>query len=143
MLQQLYLYLNEHNLRVTQQRRAILQVLYENRDRHLETENIYELLAQKGVTARKIGLSTVYRTLELFARIGLASKLSFGKAPARYELIMQNKNGHHHLICLRCGAVQEINDHKIHDFKCQILRETGFEVAEKPMKIYGYCQQCR
>ena len=90
--------LREHNLRVTPQRKAILQILNDCRGHHLETENIYELLAVRGDKAQKVGLATVYRTMELFEKIGLVSKLSIENSPARYELITHNNLRHHHLI---------------------------------------------
>lgn len=134
--------LREHNLRVTPQRKAILQVLYDCRGHHLETENIYELLTVREDKAKKIGLATVYRTMELFEKIGLVSRLSMDNSPARYELIIQDVLGHHHLICLKCGQVQEIEDSLTEDFKMQVLKEKGFKVADKPIKIYGYCNKC-
>ena len=135
--------LREHNLRITPQRKAILQILNDCRGHHLETENIYELLAVRGDKAQKVGLATVYRTMELFEKIGLVSKLSIENSPARYELIIHDKLRHHHLICLKCGQVQEIEDRLTENFKMQVLKDQEFQVADKPMKIYGYCSRCR
>ncbi len=143
MLNQLNILLREENLRVTPQREAILKVLYDCRGHHLETENIYELLAARSEKGKKIGLATVYRTMELFEKIGLVSRLSMENLPARYELILQTKLIHHHLICLKCGCVQEIDDKLAEDFKNRIIDQTGFEVKDKSMKIYGYCSRCR
>ncbi len=143
LLNQLNTLLRKQNLRVTPQREAILKVLYDCRGHHLETENIYELLAARSDKRKKIGLATVYRTMELFEKIGLVSRLSMENLPARYELTLQTKLIHHHLICLKCGGVQEIDDKLSEDFKNQIIGETGFEVRNKSMKIYGYCSRCR
>lgn len=134
--------LKEHNLRITPQRKAIFQVLYDRRGHHLETENIYELLVVRE-GKEKIGLATVYRTMELFEKIGIVSKLSMENSPARYELIIYDKLMHHHLVCLKCGQVQEIEDRFTEDLKMQIFKDKGFRVADKPIKIYGYCSRCR
>lgn len=143
MIDQLNDLLKKHNLRITPQRKAILEVLYDCRGHHLETENIYELLILKGDKTKKIGLATIYRTLELFKNIGIVSKLSMEDSAARYELIIQDKPMHHHLICLNCGQVQEIEDVLTEDLKVKVLMDKEFKVADKPMKMYGYCSRCR
>ena len=143
MLNQAYQLLKERNLRITPQRKAILQILYNCKGHHLEIENICELLAAKENENKKIGLATVYRTLKLFEKIGIVSRLSMENSPARYELIIYDKTMHHHLICLKCGQVQEIDDKIAEEFKSRVLEDKGFEVTDKPMKIYGYCSRCR
>lgn len=142
-MNQLHDLLRENNLRVTPQRKAIFQVLDDCRGHHLETENIYELLALRGDKGKKIGLATVYRTMELFEKIGLVSRLPMENSPARYELIAHDKLKHHHLICIKCGQVQEIEDSLTDNLKMQILKYNEFQVADKPMKIYGYCSRCK
>lgn len=142
MLDKLNNILKEHDLRITPQRQAILETLYDCRGHHLETENIYELLTVRGGKSENIGIATVYRTMELFDKIGIVSKLSMENSPARYELIIRDTSMHHHLICLECGRVQEIEDELTKDLQKQVLREMEFKVAEKPMKIYGYCSRC-
>ncbi len=141
-MEQINAILREHNIRITSQRKAILQVLYECRGHHLEIENIRQLLLRKESNMKKIGLATVYRTLDLFIKTGLVSKLSIEKSPSQYELIVSEKPWHHHLICLKCGHVQEIDDSLIKNLKMDILKEKKFQIAEKPMKIYGYCSKC-
>jgi len=141
LINQAYDLLRENNLKITFQRKAILQILNNFRGHHLEVERIYKLLAEKG--CKKIGLATVYRTMELFEKIGLVSRLSMEKSSAQYELIIYDIPRHHHLICLRCGLVQEIDDRITEEFKNRIMQEKEFKVADKPMKIYGYCNKCK
>lgn len=143
MTDQIYELLKEHNLKITSQRNAILQILYDCRGHHLETENIYELLAIRRNKVKKIGLATVYRTMELFKKIGLVSKLSIENSPARYELIILDRFKHHYLICLKCGQVQDFEDKLTEDLKILVLKDKEFQVADKPMMIYGYCSRCR
>lgn len=141
MINQAYDLLRESNLRITPQRKDILQILYNSMGHHLNIESIYALLAVKG--NKRIGLATVYRTMELFEKIGLVSRMSMERSPAQYELTIYDISRHHHLICLKCGRVEEIDDTITKEFKARIIEEKGFEVTEKPMKIYGYCSQCR
>lgn len=143
MIDQLNDLLRKHNLKITPQRKDIFQILHDCRGHHLEIENIYELLAVRGGKVKKTGLATVYRTMELFEKIGLVSRLSMENSPARYELIIYDGLRHHHLICLKCGQVQEIEDRLTEDLKIQIFKDKEFQVADKPMKIYGYCSKCR
>lgn len=58
-------------------------------------------------------------------------------------MIVHDQLRHHHLICLKCGLVQEISDSLAGGFKELIERETGFQVKGKPMKIFGYCSKCK
>jgi Fur family ferric uptake transcriptional regulator len=142
LLNQAYHLLKEYNLRITLQRKAILEILYNFRGYHLEAENIYELLTAQD-NNKKIGLTTVYRTMELFEKIGIVSRLSMENSSARYELVMYDKLMHHHLICLKCGQLMELDDRIAKEFKNQILEEKGFQVADKSIKIYGYCSSCK
>ena len=135
--------LKEYNLRITSQRKAILQVLYDCRGHHLEIEHIYRRLTKNGNTTQKIGLATVYRTMELFEKIGLVSRLTMDNLPSQYELNIDENSSHHHLICLNCGQVQEIDDVLTEDLKGRILKDKEFQVDDKSMKIYGYCSKCR
>lgn len=143
MLEEAYRLLKEHNFRITPQRKAILQIMNDCKGHHLETENIYELLDAKGGQSVKAGLATVYRTMDLFERIGLVSRLSMEGSPARYELTVPQELNHHHLICLKCGRVQEFDDRLTEDLKKQVLQDKDFQAHGKPMKIYGYCSKCR
>ncbi|WP_372998051.1 Fur family transcriptional regulator [Lutispora sp.] len=141
MIDQVFEILKENNLKLTPQRKEIVKILWENRGHHLEIEVIYNLVASKG--KKCIGLATVYRTMELFNKIGLISRITMEKSPAKYELNVFDKLNHHHLICLKCGQVQEISDDIASEFKTIIAEEADFKVADKPMKIYGYCSKCR
>lgn len=98
MLDQIYNLLEQYDLRITPQRKAILEILYNCRGHHLETENIYQLLSLNRGGKSKAGLATVYRTMEMFERIGLVSKLSMEDSLSRYELVLPEELNHHHLI---------------------------------------------
>jgi Fur family ferric uptake transcriptional regulator len=81
--------------------------------------------------------------MELFEKIGIVSRLSMENSSARYELVMFDRLMHHHLICLKCGQLTELDDRMAEEFKNRISEEKGFEVADKSMKIYGYCSNCK
>ncbi|HHX73985.1 MAG TPA: transcriptional repressor [Firmicutes bacterium] len=142
MLEQACRLLQSYDLRVTPQRRAILEILAGSRGEHPDSDEIYRRLAAKK-TGRKIGRATVYRTLELFERLGIVQRLALEHPPARYELILPDRFIHHHLICLKCGKLLELDDLAAREFKNTVLDKKGFAVADKAMKIYGYCRNCR
>ncbi len=145
MLEEAYHLLKEQKVRITPQRKAILRILYDNRGHHLEIEDIHRLLAvgKSEAGRERAGLATVYRTIELFRKAGLVSRLAMEDSPARYEFIGPRAAGHHHLICLSCGRVEEIDDGLADGFKKQVLQEKDFLMAGMPIKIYGYCSRCR
>jgi Fur family ferric uptake transcriptional regulator len=143
LLEQIFELLKQYDLRVTPQRKAILEILYNCRGHHLETENIYQLLSIDPDKKRKAGLATVYRTMEMFEKVGLVSRLSMEDSPSRYELVLPQEISHHHLICLKCGRVQELDDVLTEEFKQIVLESKDFMVTEKPIKIFGYCGGCR
>lgn len=128
-------------LRVTPQRKAILQILVENQDKHLSAEDIYAITREE---QPEMGLATVYRTLDLFVELGIVDKLEFGEKSARYEL-NYNREGHyhHHLICLECGKIIEFNEDLLEDLEQRISQESGFIITDHALRFYGYCAQCR
>ena len=134
--------LQKHNLRVTFQRKAILKILYNCRGHHLDIQNIYQLLRKTNGEKNKAGIATIYRTMEMFEKIGLVSKLYLEDLPARYELVLPDDKKHHHLICLKCGMVQELDDYFTKDFKHVVKKIKGFTIKDKSIKIYGYCSKC-
>jgi Fur family ferric uptake transcriptional regulator len=143
LLERAYDLLKKHDLRITPQRKAILQILFNYRGHHLETENIHQLIVFSENNKRKAGLATVYRAMEMLERVGLVSRLTIEGSPARYELILPEELNHHHLICLRCGNVQEVDDSLIESLRRNIMNEKNFLMVEKTIKIYGYCSNCR
>ena len=143
MLKESYNLLKEQDIRITPQRKAILRILHDHRGQHLEIEDIHRALAVENKGAARPGLATVYRAIELFQRIGLVHKLSMESSPTRYEFIGPGVPGHHHLICLECGNVEEIDDRLMSGLKKQMEKAKGFTVSGRPVKIYGYCSECK
>ena len=99
--------LKEKGWKLTPQRRSVLDVILENDGRHLSTEEIYELVKPK---CPEIGLATVYRTMQMFDEIGLVYKHNFDDGRSRYELHNNEDHQHHHLVCVGCGKVIEVEE---------------------------------
>lgn len=133
--------LRASNYKYTRQREMIMEVLLENTDKHLSADDVYNLLKNK---APDIGLSTVYRTLELFQDCNILHGIDFGDGCKRYELSHDLGEGHHHhhLICLNCGKIIEVKDDLLENLEERIGKEYNFEIYDHQLKFFGYCEKC-
>ncbi len=132
--------LREKGYKLTPQRRAILEMLLENQDKHLSTEDVYMLVKGK---CSEIGIATVYRTLQLLEQMGAVNKLNFDDGCSRYELAGDEEDHqHHHLICLSCGQVQEVQEDLLEHLEEKIRENNHFEVVNHRVKFFGYCSKC-
>lgn len=127
--------LNVTGLRATSQRALILEII---RRGHLDADEIYRQAREKQAN---ISLSTVYRTLRMFKKLGLVAELHFDEEHHHYEV--KPSAEHHHLVCLSCGKVMEFKYPLSPRMKRNILREKDFEVTGVEIRMTGYCSKCR
>lgn len=121
-------------LKVTTPRMRILEILQQG---HLTAEEIYKELTSQG---GEVGLATVYRVLTQFENAGLAIKHNFGDGRAVYEL---EKGEHHdHLVCIKCGKVEEFVDDVIEQRQAEIAKERNFQMTDHSLNIIGLCASC-
>nr|WP_277998253.1 Fur family transcriptional regulator [Zhaonella formicivorans] len=139
-LEDIYKRLHEKEYKITPQRQVILKAFLEHVEEHLSAEEVYKIVKEKNP---EIGLATVYRTLDLLAELDILQKMDFGDGKSRYEFNDQEVHHHHHLICLKCGHVEEFEDDLLETLEAAISRKTNFEVLDHQLKFYGYCQKCR
>ena len=132
--------LKEKGLKLTPQRRSILDVIYENKGEHLSTEEIFELVKER---CPEIGLATVYRTMNLFDREKVVYKHNFNDGKSRYEIILGKNRQHHHLICTECGTVIEVEEDLLENTVLEIERKYSFNITNYNVKFYGLCDICR
>lgn len=131
-------YIATKGLKSTRQRDVILECFLSS-DSHLSTEDLYMKVRAKNPS---IGYATVYRTLKLFAESGIAREIHFGDGQTRYEHVAEGEH-HDHLICTRCGAVQEFENEAIEKLQQEVAAQFGFEVETHKMELYGICSKCR
>jgi Fur family ferric uptake transcriptional regulator len=139
LLEEFKALLKSNNLKFTSQREAILKTLYENPD-HFTPENLY-LLIKKNYPEANVGVTTVYRTLNLLEENNIATSISFGSAGKKFEL--GNKPHHDHLICEKCGKIVEFEDEKIEQLQEKIAKLYHFKLTNHLMQLYGICQECQ
>ncbi len=121
----------------TRQRQEILNVFLRSEGH----QNLGEIYAQVLKADPKIGYTTVYRTLKLLTRLGLATERRFDDGEVRYERVPEGKH-HDHLICLQCGRILEFDDEAIDALQNEIAKRHRFEVLHHRMELYGRCRAC-
>lgn len=129
--------LKKSKYRLTSQREAILDVMLANRGKHLSAE---EVLNEARIKHPLIGIATVYRTLDILASMEILHKSMFGDK-FRYELYDQDRHQHHHIICLVCGSISEVQEDLLNRLESN-LEQMGYKVLDHDLKFYAYCPQC-
>ena len=127
--------LNVTGLRATSQRALILEII---RRRHLDADEIYR---QAQAKQPRLSLSTVYRTLRMFKKLGLVEELHLDDTHHHYEV--KPSAEHHHLVCLSCGKIVEFECQATQEMRDNIGRQKGFEVTGVEVWMTGYCAKCR
>jgi len=132
--------------RMTIPRQAIIDVL-SGTDKHLSAEDIYMRVHK---TYPHVGLTTVYRTLDLLTEMGLVVKSDFGDGRSRYELMEGlKKKHHHHLICTNCSRIIEYTEFIDEEMEFLKRAEKGlskkydFDIKNHILQFYGLCDKCR
>jgi len=126
-------------LKVTLPRVKILEILEKQTDqRHLSAEQVYKILLSED---EEIGLATVYRVLTQFEAAGLVTRHHFEGGNSIFEL---NKGNHHdHIVCMKCGKVDEFTDEVIEKRQEDIAEKLGYELTDHSLYLYGFCSQCK
>ncbi|MEW6408990.1 MAG: transcriptional repressor [Nitrospirota bacterium] len=131
-------YLTTMGMNLTHQRTAIADAFFSTKG-HVSTEELYRIMNKKHP---QIGYSTVYRTLKLLSKGGLATERHFKNGHTRYEHIAEKKH-HDHIMCLNCGKIVEFENKKIEELQKEIAIEHNFVIHDHKMELYGYCPKCR
>lgn len=141
MLSKIKKQLHEANYKLTPQREATVLVLLENEKDHLSAEEIYMLVKLK---TPEIGLATVYRTLEMLTELKVLDKVSFNDGLARYDMRKEGaKHFHHHLLCLECGNIEEIEEDLLTDVEIIVEHDFKFKVKDHRLTFHGVCKKCQ
>ncbi len=131
-------YLRSHNLPVTGQRLAVAEVVL-GAGEHLSAEEVETRLAGLGVS---VGTATVYRTLDVLVKSGLAVERDFGEGFRRFESA-RGMPHHEHLICTVCGAVAEFRDERLERMTTLVAEANGYVRQRHRLVIHGVCAKCR
>ena len=130
-------YLNAMGIRKSFRRDEVLDVFLQC-ERHITASELVELVHKRYPS---IGIATIYRTLKLITESGIARAIEFGDGTIRYEHDYGHEH-HDHLVCVECGAFQEINNHSIEKEQEKIASACGFSLVKHKMVLYGICPRC-
>lgn len=130
-------FLRQRNLKLTQQRRVVLDRTLELR-KHFSAEELFEELRAHGISK-----ATVYRTLALLVEAGLLEALDFERGHKVYERAGREEAHHDHLICLGCNQIIEFHNEQIEQLQTQVARRYDFEMVSHTHQIFGVCSRCR
>jgi Fur family ferric uptake transcriptional regulator len=126
--------LRRDKVQLTPQREAVIKALRSRTEEHLTAEEIH-LEAKK--YHRRVGLATVYRTLDLLTNLGIVRTIKVGKGSTKYEV---TRAQHAHFICLGCGRVFDIDEQLT---GCKLAIKSDREVMASSVQIFGYCSECQ
>jgi len=129
--------LKQHGYKLTPQRRVVIGAIAASPD-HLTPADLYQKVHQDHPA---IGLTTIYRTLEILARLELICELHAGGSCRSYTIGAPEH--HHHIICSGCGEVVDFSGYDISPLEEKLSRETGFEIEGHLLEFVGRCQNCR
>ena len=129
--------LRERGYRLTPQRMMVLEAI-EASDDHISAEEIH---IQARAKYLYINISTVYRTLELLKELGLVTETDLGGGRFLYHPV--GKAHHHHLVCRKCGKVQDIDVSVLQRLGDELRSHHGFDAELEHMAIFGTCKACR
>ncbi len=130
--------IREAGLKVTHPRMRILRLLEESEQIHLSAEEVYRILIE---TNEEIGLATVYRVLTQFEQSGILKRHNFETGHSVFEL---DRGEHHdHLLCIKCGAVEEFHDEQIESLQYKVSEAHNFKTIDHSLTIYGHCKSCQ
>lgn len=130
--------LKDAGLKITMPRVKVLQILEQSQEHHLSAENVYKALLDMG---EDVGLATVYRVLTQFEAAGLVTRHNFEGGFSVFELTQEAH--HDHLVCVKCGKVEEFFDDTIEQRQKIIAEQAHFKMTDHSLNIFGLCPLCQ
>ena len=121
--------------RVTPQRLLLLDLIRQGS--HLDADKLYRRAKEK---EPRLSMSTVYRNLQLFVKLGLVEEHHFDRAHCCYEA--KTKVQHQHLICLGCGRVIDFEYQLSQEMKENLEARKGFHTTGAKIVLVGLCSDC-
>jgi Fur family ferric uptake transcriptional regulator len=130
--------LRNAGLKVTLPRVKIMQILDETESRHMSAEDVYKALRDAD---EDVGLATVYRVLTQFEAAGLVMRHHFEGGHSVFE--MMTEDHHDHIVCTKCGKVEEFFDEVIEAQQKKQAEKKGYTISDHSLYIYGLCKDCQ
>jgi len=132
--------LKQQGVRLTRQRQILLDLIDQS-GQHLDAERLYQLGREKDPKLNRV---TVYRTLKLLKAGGLVDELDLmHHSGDQHYYETRLKQEHAHVICLRCGKIEEFFGEPLKKMREQIQSHFGFEIVLARTEVGGYCAHCQ
>jgi len=129
--------LRERGIRLTMQRRLVIDTLCEHHD-HLLIPDIQSFLHDQGA---ELNETTIYRILQWLKDLGIVSQTDLGQRGIVYQIIEEEP--HHHLVCLVCGKLMDVDNSLFVPLSESLRHDYGFEPRIDHMAIFGTCAECQ
>jgi Fe2+ or Zn2+ uptake regulation protein len=127
--------LRERGQRVTSQRLVINRALREA-GRHVTAEEVHASVSER---LPGVSLPTVYATLELFEELGIVRRINAGGGAVLYD---PKSEPHHHLVCSRCGMVEDLEQDLDLSPALRAAGRSGFTPSNAELVVSGLCASC-
>jgi Fur family ferric uptake transcriptional regulator len=129
--------LHKNGLRLTRARAAVLQVLAASSE-HLKVAEVHRRVRE---IDGRVGLASVYRTMDLLARLNLVKHVHMDHRHRHYARLSDDHG--HHVICNGCGLVVEFSDCRLEGLTRTLARRTKFRIEGHCVEFFGQCRKCR
>ncbi|GAF67169.1 Fur family transcriptional regulator [Bacillus sp. TS-2] len=127
--------LKSTRVRMTPQRHAILEYLYDSM-KHPTADEIYKALEGR---FPNMSVATVYNNLRVFKDVGIVKELTYGDSSSRFDCVTTD---HYHVICQDCGKIVDFHYPGLDEVETLAEHVTGFRIHSHRMEIYGSCEGC-
>lgn len=119
--------------RVTPARLAVIRAVLAQRG-HFSVDDILQ-------HCPGIGRATAFRTMRLLAELGIVCRVLLEDGALHYRL--SRRGHHHHLVCVACGSVQDLDQCAVADLVRELARASNYEIEGHWLEFFGRCPQCR
>ncbi|MDO8565582.1 MAG: transcriptional repressor [Candidatus Moranbacteria bacterium] len=136
--EEIFTVLKTHHLRLTKTRKALIEVFF----RYEVPLSAQDISRELSKIQRAVNKTTVYRELERLREIGIIGAVQLGDRKQYYELALRRH--HHHLICLRCAVVEDIDmdERALLGQEKRIQGEKHFTILRHSLEFFGLCKMC-
>jgi Fur family ferric uptake transcriptional regulator len=132
-------FLSGRNLRLTAQRRAIIESAFSTRQ-HFTAEQLLDWSRRRD---KSVSRATIYRTLPLLTESGLVREMDFGKDHKFYDPNYAEHPRHDHIICEDCEKIVEFESDKLQQLENEISERLGFSAHAHRLQITAHCEEFR
>jgi Fur family ferric uptake transcriptional regulator len=120
-------------------RRIVVEFLG-RQDCCLSAQEVHDGVRTSG---HRVGIASVYRTLDGLDELGLVQRVDLGDGISRFERVDPRGDHHHHLVCDDCGKVEPFEDSALEQALERVAGGRGYEVAAHDVVLRGACGECR